>query len=66
MNHPISHVVIKTSSSINPFFNLLWKMGVAENNDLKPFQKLLMGKGLEGGRRRGWDIVMVFLIAHVT
>jgi hypothetical protein len=66
MNHPISHIVIKTSPPINSFFNLLWKMGVAEDDDFKPFQKLLMGKGLEGGRRRGWDIVMVFLITHVT
>jgi hypothetical protein len=66
MNHPISHVVIKTSSSINPFFDLLWKMGVAENDDLEPFYKLLMGKSLKGGRGRGWNIVMVFLITHVT
>jgi hypothetical protein len=37
VNHPISHIVIKTSPSINPFFNLLRKMGVAEEDDLKPF-----------------------------
>jgi hypothetical protein len=37
MNHPISHIVIKTSPSINPLFNLLWEMGMAEDDDLKPF-----------------------------
>jgi hypothetical protein len=37
VNHPISHVVIKASPSINPFFNLLRKMGVAEEDNLIPF-----------------------------
>jgi hypothetical protein len=37
VNHPISYVVIRTSPSINPFLNLLRKMGVAEEDDLIPF-----------------------------
>ena len=64
-NHPVPNIVIKTSSPINPLLNLFREMGVAEDDDLKPFQKLLMGKGLEGWRRSVL-IIMIFLITHIA
>jgi hypothetical protein len=66
VKHPIPHVVVETSPPINPLLNLLRKMGVAEDDDLKPFQKLLMGKSPEGW---GWSrlfFVMILLVTHVT
>jgi len=66
VNHPIPHIVIKTSPPINPLLNLLWKMGVAEDDNLKPFQKLLMGKRSEGRGRSGLPFVMIFLITHIA
>jgi len=65
VNHPIPNIVIETSSPINPLLNLFREMGVAEDDDLKPLQKLPMGKGLEGWRGDVLTIV-IFLIAHVT
>jgi hypothetical protein len=66
VNYPIPHIVIKASPPINPLLDLLWKMGVAEDDDLKPLQKLLMGKGLEGWGGSGLRFVMIFLITHVA
>ena len=66
MGLPIPDIEVKTSSSIDPLLDLLGKMGVAEDDDLEPLQKLLMGKGLEGRRGSGLGIVMILLIAHVT
>jgi hypothetical protein len=37
MGLPVTDIEIKVSLSINPFFHLLWKMGVAEDDDVKPF-----------------------------
>src|SRR4030042_439375 len=62
VNHPIPHIVIKTSPSLNPLLNFLWNMGVAENDDLKAFQKLPAGKNPEGRGRRGRLFLMIFLI----
>jgi hypothetical protein len=67
MKQPISHIEIEASSSINPLLDLLGKMGMAENNNLKPFQKFSVGKGLEGGGRGGLMMaVMIFLVTHVA
>ena len=50
---------------MNPLLSLFRKMGVAKDDNLKAFQKLLMGKGLE---RWGRDvlIIVIFLIAHIA
>jgi hypothetical protein len=37
VNHPVPYIVIKTSPSINPLLHLLRKMGVAEDDHIKPF-----------------------------
>ena len=65
MDHPIPDIVVKTSSPINPLLSFFRKMGMAEDDNLKPFQKLPMGKGLEGWRRRVL-IIMIFLITHIA
>jgi hypothetical protein len=36
MGHPVPDIEIKASLSIDPFLHLLRKMGVAEDDDLKP------------------------------
>jgi hypothetical protein len=66
VNHPVPHIVIKTSPPINPLLNLLREMGVAEDDDPKPLQELPMGKISEG---RGWSgllLLMIFLMTQVT
>ena len=40
-------------------------MGVAQDDNIKPFQKLLMSKGLEGRGGSGWTSHDI-LITHVT
>jgi hypothetical protein len=65
VDHPIPDIVVKTSSPFNPLFSLFRKMGVAKDDNLKPFQKLLMGKGLEGWRGDVL-IIMIFLITHIA
>jgi hypothetical protein len=37
VNRPIACVVIKTSPSVDPLFDFLRDMRVAEDDDLKPF-----------------------------
>jgi hypothetical protein len=66
VNHPISHIIIETSPSVDPLFHFLRKMRMSEDDDLKPLQKLLMGKRLEGRRGSGLEIVVTLFIAHVA
>jgi len=66
VKHPIPHIVVETSPPINPLLNPLRKMGVAEDDDLKPFQKFLMGKSPEGWGGSWLFFVMILLITHVT
>jgi hypothetical protein len=46
--------------------HLIREVGVAEDNDLNPFQKLLMGKRFEGQGRAGSIRKMIFLITPVA
>jgi hypothetical protein len=66
VNHPIPHIIIEASPSVDPLFHLLRKMRMAEDDDLKPFQKLLTGKRLESRRGSRLDIVVILLIAQVA
>jgi hypothetical protein len=66
MNRPIAHVVIKTSPPVDPLLNRLRKMGVAQNDNLESFQKLPMGKSLEGRERMKLPFVVIFLKTHTT
>jgi hypothetical protein len=37
VDEPIPHVEVKASLPLDPLFDLLWEMGVAEDDNLKPF-----------------------------
>jgi hypothetical protein len=63
---PIPNIEIEASSSVDPLLDLFLEMGVAEDNDFKPFQELTMGKGLEGRRGNGRNTDMDFLVTPVT
>ena len=66
VDHPISHIIVETPPSVDPLFHLLREMGVAEDDHLKPVQKLLIGKHLESRRGNGLDIVVILFVAHVA
>ena len=64
--HPISDIKIEASPPFDPFFGLFWKVGMAQDNDLKSFFKFLMRKKLKS---RGHPLGagrMIFLTTLAT
>ena len=63
---PIPDIDIDTSSSVDPLMDFFRKMGVAEDDDFKPFKELTMGKDPKGRRRGKSDTDMKFLVTPVV
>jgi hypothetical protein len=63
---PIPYIKIKAFSPIDLLLHLIRKVRVAEDNDLNPFQELLMGKRFEGRGRGGSIRGMIFFITPVA
>ena len=63
---PIPDIKINISFSVDPLLDFLGEMGVAEDDNLEPLQKLPTGKGFEGRRGGRLGLVMILLIACVA
>ena len=63
---PIPDIKVNISFPADPLLDFLREMGVAEDDNLKPLQKLPSGKGLEGRRRGRLGLMMILLIACVA
>jgi hypothetical protein len=63
---PISYIKIETFFAMDLLLHLIREVRMAEDNDLNPFQELLMGKRFEGRRRAGSIRGMIFLITPVA
>ena len=66
MGLPVPHIEIETPPAIDLFLPFFGKVGMAQDDDFKTFQELLMGKRFEGRGRGGSIRGMIFLITPVA
>jgi hypothetical protein len=66
MSPPVPHIEIETPPAIDPFLPFFGKVGMAQDDDFKPFQKLLMSKDPESRRGFRGLLQMILLVAQLA
>ena len=62
MHDPIPHIDIEASPSLHLFFHLFRKVGVAQDDDIKPLHEFSVRKGPKGRRYPSGTCGMVSLV----